>query len=1225
MHGQEEGQQKSAKHEITQEQKTQFCHKCGDSTKLARLRQLEYFEMEDIRISDRMKICLGGNEELTFIEASKKYQEMHYKNAENRAYSFPAGFLAVPYMERTEVEKFLKCCHMNILTKDDLKTHDAFRLFLESRGIILRRHKGPDQAAKDCYLDVMRTYVAVSTTVEGLPRTVDDLQKHIDKNMQTALTLLTPDQKRILESDRDIDYPENLDIQRVIDSLGKEKVEVLREIKRNTKEIAEFVTEVSLFIQKIFPCYNLHPMQGLNYDLREAKETPRVVFIEPPSGLKSMCQWVSEVVIWIKSSVRNARLFVIITRRVAERKVLVGELERRVGQRVASLNSKGELKGTSRPEFLILYQTQVTGMSFQDVILLDGIEFYCSWSRMVGMARRSLHVISLDQLASGRWEEPFRKGIITSCSLRNLNPCREVYFERLENRPRIELLWLNIREHISTHSINIKAEERKLELVFGPIRSGKTMFLVERLQGKEEQGDKDFFTNEKGNKSRPRNMLVDCSRWRKDKYPESLTLIDLEEMMKRRRQGILIEAFDIHNLLIRHKLDNVYSLTPRVLQQLLMKMLQKEEQIGRRLHVAFDNVPVHPIGPGPVETKGLRAEWEDILDSFLHNATLASLTVAFQPYVYHYTTTFDVQEFKKGFKLSPRQGLLRYVLSHESSYELRVKPGTLNTRPQPSSLVFGQKPILITPPLGVHNHGGLKCIDGRGRGCVAVTAAAYVLSLQHKENLVVLISDEEIQDIFTEALNLMEAGTSGVLSIYHPKDYRGCESSEVMCVGLEDSWVVEGISRAIWKLLIVDGGSHPVVKCRMGLWRDLVRRGFLHSPEPFSPDPDPLPHDDWAALNEKYHFLQSNKGPEVEEDEARDKYLPEGKQGIFAMGTINERWGGGGIWELSTDPATFWINSHYSVSHVFLAHSNRLIHGRGETLHIFRLERKHINEAPYGWDVEFHIPPPFFIKGTSGVVIHSSLFLFGGEKSPREVGRLDLVTGSWENLLPMTNGRKGAVSVMSDPHTISLMGGEDPETKRTLFSCEYFDTRSGRWCTSHLDIPKPVASHAATVYKDHVYISGGWNGKETTKDVWRSRVTAGSPWESIPSLEIARSGHGIVQDSAGELSVIGGRKVFSDQEATQVLQTETLSLEEESWKVGEKLPFRNLWRATEMKGDEEHDSCFFLLGDGTPLKRWTPCFTDIIYISWQMATRTPWTNQSTKNSRLGHHSLKLSL
>ncbi|CAG0892863.1 unnamed protein product [Darwinula stevensoni] len=235
--------------------------------------------------------------------------------------------------------------------------------------------------------------------------------------------------------------------------------------------------------------------------------------------------------------------------------------------------------------------------------------------------------------------------------------------------------------------------------------------------------------------------------------------------------------------------------------------------------------------------------------------------------------------------------LLSHVLSHESPSELRVKPGTLNTRPQPSSLVFGVRPTLVTPPIGLHYHGGWKCTGGRGRGCIAITAAAVFHSLS-QGNIVVLVSDEEIRNIFTEALGMMGSKVGSTARepprIYRVKDYRGCENSGVMCVGVEDAWMVEGISRAIQTLFIVDGGTSAAAQSRMGLWMEMDRRGLLlHRPLPSSNVLESLSDDDWRALDEKSLFLKIPKDTEMDEDARRGISSPEGNSKPVASLTIN--------------------------------------------------------------------------------------------------------------------------------------------------------------------------------------------------------------------------------------------------------------------------------------------------------------------------------------------------
>ena len=139
----------------------------------------------------------------------------------------------------------------------------------------------------------------------------------------------------------------------------------------------------------------------------------------------------------------------------------------------------------------------------------------------------------------------------------------------------------------------------------------------------------------------------------------------------------------------------------------------------------------------------------------------------------------------------------------------------------------------------------------------------------------VLVSDEEIRHIFTESLKMMSSKVGSTAreapQIYLVEDYRGCENFGVMCVGVEDAWMVEGISRAIHTLVIVDGGTSAAARSRMGLWMEMERRGLLlHRPLPPSSvlkslsDEDlraknaleSLSGVDWRALNEKSLFLK---------------------------------------------------------------------------------------------------------------------------------------------------------------------------------------------------------------------------------------------------------------------------------------------------------------------------------------------------------------------------------
>ncbi|CAG0903227.1 unnamed protein product, partial [Darwinula stevensoni] len=807
-------------------------------------------------------------------------------------HTYLCGFVAFPYLSRKDIRESLGCdCDENILTKDDLDSRDSFKNFLERHGVTLTRKMTREEAVKECYLDVMRTYVAASASVSEMPRTVEEFRENIGENMQEALLLLTPHQRQILHEDRrilfltggqgtgktwlllkraeelahggeeviivnmsggeltnditkwrderhfedkiTIKYPggsnqqnfietiiadqekhvlvdemqinwemeesepadigqrwkdfaekskckslwivwcpsnpcyhETLDFQKIIDSLGRERVELLTEIKRNTENLGKFVIDVTRFIQKRFPCSFLLPMQGLENNTflsmvssehkGEMDGKPQIVFIKAPPKYNEVYLWASEAALKIRSLLTDSRPFTIITRgEEHERNVVVRELGGRLQQKVAFLDKEGRLRGHSEPDFFVFHEYQVVGMSFQDLILLDDEKcFYRSWSRIICMARGSLHVITTISLLSGRWEEPQHLGLISSCSLMNPGkPSLDVSHAPLDESHTIS--WPTSLEQ-DTPSPDAETEWKRFVLLFGQNQSGKTTFLINRLKGKAEQVKEEMSKEELICKTRI--LFVDCSRWHRNACSKKLFLVSMEERIKKIGLEKVVEVFDIHELIQDYGFRQELSFYPQAMEKLLVKISEKGEKEGQRFHVALDNAPVHAIGRGPGDTDGLRKEWESILESLSSHTSLASLTIAFLPYVGYVTITFDVKEFKREFKVLPDTrvmilesgyrnagfpSLLRHVLSHESPHELRVKPGTLNTRPRPSSLVPGEKPYLITPPLEAHYHGGFMCVGGRGRGCLAVAAAAYLHSNLHELICVTEGSKEE--------------------------------------------------------------------------------------------------------------------------------------------------------------------------------------------------------------------------------------------------------------------------------------------------------------------------------------------------------------------------------------------------------------------------------------------------------------------------------------------------
>ncbi|CAG0888972.1 unnamed protein product [Darwinula stevensoni] len=1119
--------------------------------------------------------------EYSFIEGAKKYQETYYPDAE-MSYAFPAGYVlsterkslrdrAQQMAERGEPVLIVNMSE-GVLTRYIQNRQEYLKFKDKIRVVNYTQFSGSSQPGIGSLLENCNSKREMHVLVDEMPVNWG-MEESESEEIGRCWKDFAGNHKClsvwIAWRPSDASYRETLDLQGVIDSLGREKVELLVEVKRSTKETGQFVTEVTRFIPNRFPCLNFLPMQGLEFgaSYREVpggvgKLVPRVVYVKASPKDKLSYLWASEAAVAIKSSLTDSLYLTIITKMFWERDVLVRDIGDRLGKGVAFLDSNGNIRGHSNPGFLIFYERQ-HGQKIPS----------CHHHRPIALSH---------------WEEPERLGLVSIYPLRELRPTTNVSAGLLDESSYAEISWAMFMEPDCPNPHYSEIDERKFELLFGSNRSGKTTFLLEKLMWKVQQEK----IAESTATINSHIMLVDCSRWNRHSYPRSLSTTDLKEKLKMRGMNEEIEVFDIHDLF--QQLGNIVSLSPRVIEQLLMNMLEKGQEDGRRIHIAFHDAPVHPIDG---DTDVLSDVWESIFGSLSRfQDSLASLTIAFQSYTQCSSTRFDLKRFFCAFLKNvhrhfegdfefttlpyyhrvrileggwrdvgfPR--LLHHILSHESPDELRMIPVTLTMRPEVSSLVFGEKPTLITPPLATHYHGGFKCISGQGRGCVAITAAAFMHSYI-QENVVVLISDEMTREIFTDALKLMK--TTKVPEIFSPSDFRGCESPQVMCVGVEDSCMIEGISRAIRTLFIVEGGTHTVVQSRIKLWREMERRGLLvHRPLVSSAALDTFSTDDWRSLNRKCSFLKVQfsrlhiRNIGMEDGECRETSCCDGKQRIFAMGRGKK--GIPGILEVLKSDSTLWVPGLHSAEDVFLAHSGRLIHGRQKDVRILHVEGKDPCEASFRWDEVLRIPPQFFIKSTTGVVIQDSLFLFGGEGNSPEGCRLDLNAETWTTLSPLREKRNGAASMMLDPHTILVLGGWDSETQKALSSSECLDTRTLQW--SHFPpIPIALSSHAVAVYNEHLYISGGFSEGESQTEVWRWRVNGGGPWEKLLPLNIGRHDHGFMEDGAGTLSVIGGRQRRGQYDVF-VLETEKLTLNGEiGWVTQEKLPFMSVLKANEME------------------------------------------------------------
>ncbi|NXL67736.1 KLHL9 protein, partial [Chordeiles acutipennis] len=212
-------------------------------------------------------------------------------------------------------------------------------------------------------------------------------------------------------------------------------------------------------------------------------------------------------------------------------------------------------------------------------------------------------------------------------------------------------------------------------------------------------------------------------------------------------------------------------------------------------------------------------------------------------------------------------------------------------------------------------------------------------------------------------------------------------------------------------------------------------------------------------------------------------------------------------------------------------------------------------------------------------IINDFLFVIGGQckfdptgKQPsNEVFRFDPRSTSWLQVASMLERRtRFHADVLSD-HIFAVGGGTLLGTlTRTM---ELYQPAANKWEFA-APFPKPVADHAGTTHKGILYISGGFSGGKTLRDMY-SYLPRLQRWISNSAMAFTRCDHGMaaVRD---RIFCIGGRTLTGAEEWIHVNETEYYCPVSNQWTMLTLSPFNCCQFSI-----TAHESMLYLTGGGS--------------------------------------------
>lgn len=202
------------------------------------------------------------------------------------------------------------------------------------------------------------------------------------------------------------------------------------------------------------------------------------------------------------------------------------------------------------------------------------------------------------------------------------------------------------------------------------------------------------------------------------------------------------------------------------------------------------------------------------------------------------------------------------------------------------------------------------------------------------------------------------------------------------------------------------------------------------------------------------------------------------------------------------------------------------------------------------------------------------IFALGGSKvddnghwTPLKTAEVyDPKTNAWQALSTMSVARSSLAAATAADGRIFVFGGLDAN-RQALSTTEAYDPKTNQWKTvAKMPTPRQLLA-AATASDGRIFVFGGASGNGPSSNTYLSTVEAYNPatdqWQTVAQLPLARGGLAAVNDSKGNLFVLGGRSTINTAWVVDVYAPST-----NQWKSGTHMiyPRNNLAAATAVDG-----------------------------------------------------------
>ncbi|CAG0891165.1 unnamed protein product [Darwinula stevensoni] len=660
-------------------------------------------------------------------------------------------------------------------------------------------------------------------------------------------------------------YGKDINIQGV--KIAGVEIKVLKVVKRNTRLVSNLFLALGDYSRRIFICQE-PTMRDLEFAESETELLPTLFPIPSCATIHESCnnKLACEAVRSCQALLAISHLEIIKDKK--QLYVVVDSRERRnflmntfryiFAKNVKFIDSRGKFRGTSEDSYVFITEDQIHGYHQEDVIvILD--QFECNWRnylRMISSCYENV-IITME-------EEGMETGKYSSLKFSMPNSIgkvvvpkstREIFDKGLEEALKTawtqeehELTFFHEKAyHRVNHSLIVKENKfqssqveklyyngmrsKPFIVIFGPPSSGKSTFLLESIG----------------------HLVQD----RQEK--ERCILFHMGSVLT---WQVSLDYLQPH----ANNLDLVKSAT------LLPEDIIYHSRVDEVRWKCPDAIIYIHVDDYSIQAKTTQDEinlWKDVLDDLKNDELKVMLRIAFQSHS-RSGREISLKELESFFKkegvevvklpnsrssCSTSNWLLGQICKNETHTPLRLEAKSLPTASRPGALVHGLKPKIFMKYHCPGQHMEYTCKGHEncmpyitGFFCFRFALAPEVNQvISEREPVHVLVSDEKLIPL----LKAMNERYDGRLELVHPKDFRGCESSAVVTLNVEDSWLLESISRARTSLFIIDCmPEHQIV------WRTMEEEGWVNVDETTTVDDTNIDLRMLVSLNKVGEFLQ---------------------------------------------------------------------------------------------------------------------------------------------------------------------------------------------------------------------------------------------------------------------------------------------------------------------------------------------------------------------------------